>query len=89
MKLTLETKKEIFKTHGGSETNTGTSEVQIALFTDRILHISEHLKTNKKDYSSTRSLLKLVGKRKRLLTYLHKTDITRYRAILEKLGLRK
>jgi small subunit ribosomal protein S15 len=51
--------------------------------------MSEHLKSNKKDFSSTRSLLKLVGKRKRLLTYLHKTDITRYRAILEKLGLRK
>lgn len=89
MKLTSADKKQIFITHGGSETNTGTSESQIALFTERINHISQHLKENKKDHSSTRSLLKLVGKRKRLLQYLAQTDITRYRSILEKLHIRK
>jgi small subunit ribosomal protein S15 len=89
MKLTTESKKQIFTTYGGNEKNTGTSEVQIALFTEHINHISEHLKQNKKDHSSTRSLLKLVGKRKRLLQYLAHTDITRYRAIIEKLNIRK
>jgi small subunit ribosomal protein S15 len=89
MQVTKEVKKELAKTYGGSEKNTGLSEVQLALYTERINHISEHLKTNKKDYSSTRSLLKMVGKRKRLLKYIAASDINRYRAIIEKLNLRK
>lgn len=89
MQVTKEVKKNLAKTYGGAETNTGLTEVQLALYTERINHISEHLKTNRKDYSSTRSLLKMVGKRKRLLKYLSSTDITRYRAIIEKLNLRK
>ncbi|MEI6311122.1 MAG: 30S ribosomal protein S15 [Bacteroidota bacterium] len=89
MQVTKEVKKELAKTYGGSEKNTGLSEVQLALYTERINHISEHLKTNKKDYSSTRSLLKMVGKRKRLLKYIASSDINRYRAIIEKLNLRK
>ena len=89
MKLTTETKKQIFKTYGGSDTNTGSTEGQIALFTDRINHISQHLGTNKKDHANTRALLKLVGKRRRLLNYLSKKDINGYRSLIEKLGIRK
>jgi small subunit ribosomal protein S15 len=87
--LTTDAKKEIFKTYGGSEKNTGSTEGQIALFTERINFISGHLKTAKKDHVSTLSLLKLVGKRRRLLNYLAKQDITGYRALIEKLGIRK
>jgi small subunit ribosomal protein S15 len=89
MHLTTDAKKEIFKTYGGSEKNTGSTEGQIALFTERINFISGHLKTAKKDHVSTLSLLKLVGKRRRLLNYLAKQDITGYRALIEKLGIRK
>ena len=89
MKLTTETKQELFKTYGGSEKNTGSTEAQIALFTDRINHISGHLTTNKKDHANTRSLLKLVGKRRRMLKYLAKTNLNGYRALIEKLGIRK
>lgn len=89
MHLTTEAKKEIFKKFGGSETNTGSAEGQIALFTERIAHLSEHLKNNRKDFNSERSLVNMVGKRKRLLTYLKNTDIERYRAILKDLDLRK
>lgn len=89
MRLTAETKKEIFTTHGGAETNTGSTEGQIALFTNRINHISGHLKENKKDKSAELSLIKLVGKRRALLDYLIKTDIFRYRAIIKELNLRK
>ena len=89
MKLTTETKQQLFKTYGGSETNTGSTEAQIALFTDRINHISSHLTTNKKDHSNTRSLLKLVGKRRRMLKYLSKNNLNGYRALIEKLGIRK
>ena len=89
MNLTKETKDEIFKTYGGSETNTGSTEGQIALITHRINHISGHLRTNKKDFSSTRALLNMVGQRKRLLKYLAKRDIVKYRGLLEALGLRK
>lgn len=89
MKLTTETKQQLFKTFGGSETNTGSTEAQIALFTDRINHISGHLTTNKKDHSNTRSLLRLVGKRRRMLKYLSKTNLNGYRALIEKLGIRK
>lgn len=87
--ITAEEKKEIFKIHGGKETNTGSAEAQIALYTARIQHISDHLKSNRKDRNSSRSLVKLVSKRKNYLKYLSKTDINRYRAILEKLNLRK
>ncbi len=87
--LTGERKKALFQEHGGSDTNSGSIESQIALFTERIAGLSGHLNDNKKDHSSRRSLLTLVGKRKRLLTYLMKKDITRYREIIEKLGLRK
>ncbi|RLD75541.1 MAG: 30S ribosomal protein S15 [Bacteroidetes bacterium] len=89
MYLTAEKKSEIFKKHGKSKKNTGSSEGQIALFTYRIDHLTEHLKNNRKDFNTQRSLVKLVGKRRNLLNYLIKTDITRYRAIVKELGLRK
>ncbi len=87
--LTIEKKQEIFKEFGGAETNTGSVESQVALLTHRINHISDHLRSHRKDFSTTRSLYKMVGQRKKLLKYLAKKDITRYRAILEKLNLRK
>lgn len=89
MYLTKETKSEIFKKYGKSETDTGSAEGQIALFTLRINHLTEHLKKNKKDFNTQRSLVKMVGKRRDLLNYLIKTDIERYRAIVKDLGLRK
>lgn len=91
MYLTAETKKELFKKHGAAktDTDTGSTESQIALFTHRINHLTSHLKVNKKDFSTQNGLLKLVGKRKRLLNYLQNTDITRYRSILAELDLRK
>lgn len=87
--LTKEKKEEIFKEYGGSEKNTGSTEAQIALFTYRIQELSEHLKINRKDHSCRRTLLTLVGKRKRLLQYLAKKDIQKYRDLIEKLGIRK
>jgi small subunit ribosomal protein S15 len=87
--LTKEKKVNIFSTYGGSAANTGSIEGQIAMLTERINHISGHLKINKKDFSSQRGLMQMVGKRKRLLTYLSKHDLTGYRALIEKLGLRK
>ena len=89
MLLTKEKKAEIFAKHGQSATDTGSSEGQIALFTHRINHLTEHLKINRKDYNTERSLVKLVGKRRNLLDYLIKTDVVRYRAIIKELGLRK
>ncbi len=89
MYLTTEIKQEIFKKHGKSEKDTGASEGQIGLFTHRINHLTEHLKKNRKDFNTERSLVKLVGKRRSLLDYLMKTDILRYRAIVKELGLRK
>ncbi|MFW5806284.1 MAG: 30S ribosomal protein S15 [Spirochaetota bacterium] len=89
MPLTKEEKAEIVRTHGGSETNTGDTEVQIALLTRRIQQLTEHFKTHKKDHHSRRGLLKLVGQRRRLLRYLHHTDLDKYREVLQKLGLRK
>lgn len=82
-------KKEIFAKHGGNEANTGSAEGQIALFSYRIKHLTEHLRANHKDYNTQRSLIKLVGKRRSLLDYLKKKDIERYRAIVKELGLRK
>ncbi len=89
MYLTSELKKEIFKKHGKSEKDTGSAEGQIALFTHRIDYLTGHLKDNRKDYSTERSLVKLVGKRRSLLNYLMKIDILRYRAIVKELELRK
>ena len=89
MYLTKETKAEIFKKHGGSETNTGSTEGQIALFTFRINHLTEHLRANREDYNTERSLVRLVGKRRSLLDYLKEKDIERYRAIIKELGIRK
>ena len=89
MYLAAEEKAEIFKKHGKSVKDTGSSEGQIALFTYRINHLTEHLKKNRKDFNTERSLVKLVGKRRSLLDYLIKTDIVRYRAIVKELGLRK
>lgn len=87
--LTIEKKASIFKEYGGKATNTGSIEGQIALLTERIAHISTHLQENKKDFSTHRGLMKMVGKRKRLLTYLSKHNLQEYRALIEKLGLRK
>ena len=91
MYLTKDTKKEIFENHGRvkSKQDTGSAESQIALFTFRINHLTEHLKQNKKDHSTRLGLLKLVGKRRRLLDYLYKKDIERYRSIIAELKLRK
>ena len=91
MYLTTEKKKEIFETKGfnKSATDTGSPESQISLFTFRINHLTDHLKTHKKDHDTRRSLLKLVGKRRSLLDYLYREDISRYRAIIADLGLRK
>jgi len=89
MYLTKEVKERIFEKHGKSKSDTGTSEGQIALFSHRINHLSEHLKSNRKDYNTERSLVKLVGKRRSLLDYLKSKDILRYRAIVKELGLRK
>lgn len=87
--LTKEKKQEIFKEYGGKENNTGSTEGQIALFTERMKGLSGHLKTNKKDHSSRKALLTMVGKRKKLLTYLAKKDIEGYRKLIEQLGIRK
>lgn len=89
MYLTTEKKKEIFKKYGKSEADTGSAEAQIAIFTERINHLTKHLLTNKKDYNTQRALLKLVGKRRKLLDYLKEKDIERYRAIIKSLKIRK
>jgi small subunit ribosomal protein S15 len=87
--LTAEKRAEIFATYGGSATNTGSIEGQIALLTERISKLSLHLQSNKKDFSTHRGLMKMVGQRKRLLTYLSKHNLQGYRQLIEKLGLRK
>jgi len=87
--LTTEKKSKIFTDFGGKATNTGSIEGQIALLTERINQISEHLQANKKDFSTHRGLMQMVGKRKRLLNYLSKHNLQGYRALIEKLGLRK
>lgn len=91
MYLTTEKKQGIFEAHGRakSKTDTGSAESQIALFTERINHITEHLKVNPKDHSAELSLVKLVGKRRSLLNYLERKDVFRYRDIIKELGLRK
>ena len=89
MYLSKEIKQEIFEKYGKSNSDTGSAESQIALFSHRINHLTEHLKLNKKDYSTEHALVKMVGKRRRLLDYLKAKDIERYRAIIAKLGIRK
>jgi small subunit ribosomal protein S15 len=89
MYLTKEVKEEIFKKYGKSEKNTGSTEGQIALFTHRINHLTQHLKKNHKDFNTERSLVKLVGKRRSLLDYLKGKDINRYRELIKELGIRK
>jgi len=89
MYLSAEKKSVIFKKHGKSKVDTGSAEAQIALFSYRINHLTEHLNTNKKDFGTQRALLKLVGKRRSLLDYLKEKDIKRYREIIKALGLRK
>ena len=89
MYLTKEVKEEIFKKYGKSEKNTGSTEGQIALFTHRINHLTQHLKKNHKDFNTERSLVKLVGKRRSLLDYLEGKDINRYRELIKELGIRK
>ena len=89
MYLSAEQKQEIFAKYGKSNSDTGSSEGQIALFSTRILHLTEHLKKNRKDYSTERALKIMVGKRRSLLDYLEHKDINRYRAIIKELGLRR
>ena len=91
MYLSKEKKEELFENHGRlkSKSDTGSPEAQIALFSYRIDHLTTHLKNNKKDYSTQQGLLRLVGKRRKLLNYLQKVDIERYRAIIAELKLRK
>lgn len=87
--MTKERKQEIIAAHGLHEGDTGSPEVQVALLTERINHLNEHLKTHKKDHHSRRGLLMMVGQRRGLLNYLIKIDVERYRVLIEKLGLRK
>lgn len=89
MYLDAAKKQEIFAKHGKSNTDTGSAEAQIALFSYRISHLTEHLRANHKDYNTERSLKMLVGKRRRLLDYLIDKDIERYRTIIKELGIRK
>lgn len=89
MSITKERVEELVKELTGDEKNTGSPEVQIAIATDRILNITEHLKVNKHDHSGRRGLIALVSQRRKLLNYIKKTSVVRYRAILEKMDLRK
>jgi small subunit ribosomal protein S15 len=87
--LTTERKKELTTQFGKSETDTGSTEVQIAMLTERINHLTEHLRTHTKDHASRRGLLMLVGKRRRFLNYLGRTNLDRYRELIKELGLRR
>lgn len=89
MSVTKEKKESIFSEFGGQASNTGSTEAQIALITERMTQISSHLQTNKKDFSTHRGLMHLVGRRRRLLNYLQKHNLSGYRALIEKLGIRK
>ncbi len=89
MALQPSVKKEIIAKYGSSATDTGSPEAQVALLSKRIEELTEHLKVNKNDHHNRRGLILLVGKRRRILQYLAKTDVTRYRAIIEKLGIRR
>lgn len=87
--ITKDQKQELVGKYGKNGTDTGAPEVQIAIFSARISELTEHLKTHPKDHSTRRGLLKLVGKRRRLLNYLMERDIARYRAVIQELGIRK
>jgi small subunit ribosomal protein S15 len=87
--LTKDAKREIFDRHGRSDSDTGSPQVQIALLTKRIDQLTEHLRTHRKDHLSRRGLLKLVGRRRRLLNYLQRRDVEGYRALIQELGLRR
>jgi small subunit ribosomal protein S15 len=87
--ISKERKEELAAEYGSGASDTGQAEVQIAIFTERVNLLTEHLKQNPKDHASRRGLLKMVGKRRRLLNYLTKRDITRYRTIIKQLGIRK
>ncbi|MCQ2604352.1 MAG: 30S ribosomal protein S15 [Spirochaetia bacterium] len=87
--LTKEEKLELVSKFGGNEKNTGATEVQIAIFTQRINELTEHFKIHKKDHNSRRGLLKLVGQRRKLLQYLKRTNLDKYRELIKELGLRK
>ncbi len=87
--LSTDDLKAAFKEFGGEETNTGSVVAQVAVLTKRINHLAEHLRTHKKDHVTRRSLLKMVGRRRRLLRYIAKKDINKYRSLIAKLGLRK
>lgn len=89
MAQTVEKKKEIIEKFKIHETDTGSTEVQIALLTERILYLTEHFKTHSKDHHSRRGLLKLVGQRRSLLKYLQKKDVAKYRTLIQQLGIRK
>ena len=89
MSISKEKVQEVITEFGGTENNSGSTEAQVALLTARISHLTEHLKENKHDHSSRRGLLKMVGQRKRMLTYLKNNDIEKYRELIQKLGLRK
>ncbi|MEX0770355.1 MAG: 30S ribosomal protein S15 [Balneolaceae bacterium] len=89
MSLTKEKKEEIIEKYGEAKGNSGSTEAQIALFTQRINDLTDHLKTHGKDHSSRRGLLLMVGKRRRLLNYLMKEDINKYRSLIQELGIRK
>jgi len=89
MAITKERKEELVKEYGGSKDNTGSTEAQIAIFTERINDLTEHLKENSQDHSSRRGLLKLVGKRRKLLNYFKDNDIEKYRELIDNLGIRK
>ena len=87
--LSADKKQDIFAKYGKSNTDTGSAESQVALFSYRIAHLTQHLKNNKKDHNTQRALLRLVGKRRSILDYLKETDIERYRSIVKELGIRK
>ncbi|WP_248926324.1 30S ribosomal protein S15 [Paenibacillus hamazuiensis] len=89
MALTQERKTQLIQTHKTHESDTGSPEVQIAILTENIVNLTNHLKTHKKDHHSRRGLLKMVGQRRKLLTYLKNKDVNRYSALIEKLGLRR
>lgn len=89
MTLTVEQKQEIISKHGKDTADTGSTEVQVALLSARIEELTEHLRSHRKDHHSRRGLLMLVGKRRRLLDYLQRTDLDRYRALIKELGLRR
>ena len=89
MSITQERKQELIKEYATQDNDTGSPEVQVALLTERITNLTEHLKAHKKDFASRRGLLMLVGQRRRLLDYVRRTEESRYRALIERLGLRR